>query len=340
MPPPTSSLLKGLFRLRARQRLIPRGECHYQCFDLSRIPARERREVLTLQVSQWTPFSPAEYNIVWSGAKAQVWCWRAQPNQSSGTYLPLHRQSAVESRYYPAPEADAIELVQCRLGVEGRAWEQGVLTFSHWWPELPNSDVWINFQRASGAQPSPVTPEPLSLPPARSPWGRNAPLTATATLSWEKPAWLLLLLGFCSIMGWYGWQTYKAVDVRAKLEHQREQLEEKIDPILTARRDALRDFQAVSAIRSLYGEPSQLVQFDQIIASVPHPDRMQIVEWEYSPGSLSFILSGKSLDPSALVRAFSKLTWGRGVNAKPTKRANEMRVRLSIDASGRASDAR
>ena len=102
------------------------------------------------------------------------------------------------------------------------------------------------------------------------------------------------------------------------------------NPAFSARSAALRDRAAGIAINALWREPSQLQQFADIIAALPNAKDTQIIGWDFHDGELAFVLAGKSLDPSKLVRAFTKVSWARNVAAEPTRQPNQMKLTLDI----------
>jgi len=263
------AFLDALIKKWRPTQVIPRGQCSYRCFDLSSVPARDRREALHLRALQWVPGEQMDFNVVWHGAQAQLWSWQKTTGQGLARTLGSAANAVVETRLYPPPAQSGVRLQVCEQGYEATYWSDGVLCNSHWWPQLPAVQDWVNFQRSAGLKPEARLPQPESVTASSKPWGRNTSLTASGTLRWEKPLWMTLWLSVVFGTGWFGWQIYQLTAAGHALELQRGTLEIQIEPILQARNSARQDQHKAMQVYSLRPDISQLQLLDDVVSKLP-----------------------------------------------------------------------
>jgi len=283
------------------------------------------RQALQLKISQWSPWPAPMSNIILQNGFAQVWCW---PAESNGNKQSKH---LVESRYRPRPETPTqVQLLACDKGVEAQYWQQGILKESHWWPEQPHHQAWLNFQRAAGLE------HPIDLPASLTekltqPWGKDYSLKENALLvSSERMLWTGLPLIVVFFLGWQGAQIYQLTQDINEQNRQQDALSQQIEPILKIRGAIQDDQRYLSQVVNLWQQPRQLELLNQIIAKLPDPAGMKIMLWEYQPNQLRFTLQTTNTDPSLFVKTYSELPWGKDVTAQPDSRGNQITISIRL----------
>ena len=116
--------------------VLARGFCAYTVLDGAAVPARKRRGFVDMAVARWSPFPDPQSHVEWIGDRAMVWAWsRAQVLAAAdGTTLPPPRRILPESLFRGQVQPGGEELVVLDEGVEARAWRDGVMVASRWWP--------------------------------------------------------------------------------------------------------------------------------------------------------------------------------------------------------------
>ena len=314
------------------QWVIGRSLCHYHCFWLKNIPAQERRQALHLKIIQWAPFEQPGFNIVWQGDSAQVWCWDAlQVELPAGTSWRNKAVPLVETRFYRRSEGDQLRLLQCVDGVEGQYWKNGLLAMSRWWAESPTQQDWVNFQRSASLKPEAVSPSIISLPLLQRPWGKSKNGEGMAAQSGNRMLKFVLLAVFF-ILSWKGMEVINFATSLNSIQQQGNILTGDIEPLLQARQAALEDHDQAVFIHGLWPKRGQLQLLDDVVTTLPRPKDMEIEEWIYEPTRLVFMIQGKNLDPSILVRAYEGLEWARNVAAEPDNKTGRMRVSMQFNS--------
>lgn len=312
--------------------VIGRSLCHYHCFHMKDIPAQERRQVLHLKIIRWAPFDHPGFNIVWQGDSAQVWCWDTLqvklPAQVGWRSKAITR---VETRFYPPPEEDGLRLLQCAEGKEGQYWKDGLLVMSRWWAEGPTQQDWVNFQRSASLKPVASLPSVISLPRLQRPWGKSISLAGMAVQSGNLLPKLLLLAVFF-MLSWKGMEVINYSVSIDSIQQQGNILASDIEPLLQARQTALEDYDQAVFINGLWPEHSQLQLLDDVVATLPRSKGMEVEEWVFEPTHLTFMVKGKYLDPSMLVRAYEGLEWSRNVVAEPDNKRGWMQVSMQFNS--------
>ncbi|MEA1889030.1 MAG: hypothetical protein U9N50_04520 [Pseudomonadota bacterium] len=314
--------------------MISRSLCHYHCFQLKNVPVQERRQVLNLKIIQWAPFEQPRFNIAWQGDSAQVWCWDTlQVEFPAETSWLSKAVPLVETRFYQRPEGDQLRLLQCVEGVEGQHWKKGLLAMSRWWAESPSQQDWVNFQRSASLKPEAEVPAAINLPMLNRPWGKSTSLEGMVVQSGNLLPKLLLLVVFF-MLSWKGMEVINFATSINDIQQQGNILANDIEPLLQARKTTLEDYDQAVFIHGLWPEHSQLQLLDDVVATLPRPKDMEIEEWIYEPTHLTFVVKGKNLDPSILVRAYEGLEWTRNVAAEPDNKTGRMRVSMQFNSQG------
>lgn len=313
----------------AREWVIARSLCYYRLFDLRKLPATRRDAALGLEIRQWSPFAAYASYIVWYKGQAQVWIWPlAKQRQAMQENAVKQAQNLPESLLYP-PLAEGVRLLRCAEGIEGQVWQDKLLKASHWWPTEPSVSAWQRFLRAQGLAVGEQLPETQHMTWLATPWAQaNQAVSGAVALLRSETTWILLgLAGLGAVLVWESVAIWKTQQVLQQLESRREQLTEQATPILAARNRALALQQETQDLIDFNRFPSQLELFAVVWEKLPADAK--IVQWEYQPGLLTFIVEAPEADPKAYAELFQPVAQFRDVSAK-TQRRNQQQ--LMIDA--------
>jgi hypothetical protein len=265
-------------RFGASEWVLSRALCRYNHFDLSRLPAAKRKAALALQLPQWSPYSDGQYAIIWQEGFASVWCW---DNSRIDAEIVKHGKMVKSQEKIPecllrAPLQTGLRLLKCLDGIEGQLWQDARLVASRWWPQSPNQQEWLSFQRDCGisaeqqeAQKSTATVQVLPL--LAEPWARIASQAGSTddmpAIEMALYALMLLALGLATvIMGLQHYQTERAIAARvdelATIKH-------KAASIFAARETALNAVARLKSIAAIEPYPEQLVLMVAVAEALP-----------------------------------------------------------------------
>ena len=139
-------------------------------------PLADQWGALRAQSLAWQPFERGALSFALQGDSGLMMAWDASAleEQLTAQGLALDKIELIpEPALCKPPEADGLRLLQLDDGFEGQFWQANFLKSSRWWPELPGTEEWLDFARASGASPggegwdecpSPQVPELLDKP--------------------------------------------------------------------------------------------------------------------------------------------------------------------------------
>jgi hypothetical protein len=235
------------------------------------------------------------------------------------------------------PPADrGVRLIEGCDGYEGQYWSDGGLSGSRWWPELPDERAWILFQRGASVKPDAMIftlPMPLRLDWTDRPWTR---IKRSGSFDLSRLDMRLVAAGIVvAVLAAYGYQGARYL--RARLdsvaqEHEIAARTSAIEPVLTARTQALEDLAAIQVFRELNPFPSQLALMARVTEALPEGDT-RLDDWLYDRGRLELsIASDKPLDVVKLVRSLETSGAFSGVAAERTGNNNTLRLHASVVA--------
>ena len=290
--------------------------------------------MLKLKIARLSPFSRPGYNVIWQDEHALIWCWdeakRSQLLASMKRSL-FSSYATVESRLYsPAIQQTGTRLIKLLEGFEGQYWQRGRLVASHWWPTSPDKTQWSRFLRGAGLPQDQARPEIEAPTRLKRPWGKERMREQKGTAGLERIIWQILAVVSLLAFGWQTGQYYQYRQANTELEQSLTVLSTKIEHILQARNQALRDLQQINLLEQALSGPTQLELLDAVISKLPRPKHNQIAQWDYRPGQLAFVIEGENLDPSSVVRALESLPWGRGVTADPNPNQAQMKITIRL----------
>lgn len=282
------------------------------------------------------------WHVAWSGDQAMAWVW-PQEELSAGAESfsvsmledGLESQSAAVSyvkRFIPEsllrgePLDSGAELVICSDGFEARAWRQGALYASNWWPQAPDQAAWTTFCRGAGIPPA-ALPEVTHALWREKAWTVLAYGSLNAVMDRVRhqvlPAVVgLLLLALCYQLG----SMAKIGFGQMTLNRQIESSTAKVSDILGARNRAEDD---MASIRGLLGlrSTSPQVRLLATVARLLDEENAKVAGWSMpNPDTVEVTISMVTPDPRALVLAFQKSGAFTRVTVEPGRGSNDQLV--------------
>jgi hypothetical protein len=132
--------------------VVARALCRFRHVDFGGLAHADRMPFLRTQLMAWAPFDDSAYAIVTGPDAAVVFAWDQrefeQRARAAGVAV-RPRRVWPETLLLPR-QPDGPALRRCSLGVEGQVWRDGQLRASRWWPQVPDTAAWRNFQRSAG----------------------------------------------------------------------------------------------------------------------------------------------------------------------------------------------
>jgi hypothetical protein len=285
---------------------------------------------LTHQIRQWSPFSEYVSYVVWKNAQAQVWVWeRKQQLQAFEQVEIKSALSLPESVLRARLEQDGIRLVRCLTGVEGQVWQQGILSASRWWLQMPNLLEWNNFLRTHGFEVVNTVPEALVMSLLDKPWGKPRGRFSGTQLRQER---LWVLLGAAVFILLFSWQLitiWKWQQGLSEVQTQIDALSTETTPILDARTQTLADKITVERLMGLNRYPSQLELMAQVAEKLPR-NGAKLVEWFYQAGELRFTVESAAIDPRFYVEAFQSVPIFQEVKSETNNNPNQIVMSMKL----------
>lgn len=320
--------------------VLSRALCRFARFDLGHIPRPQRARALSLQVKPWSPFASTDSCVVWAQDSALVWVWDGDLVNAALTANKLspHRIKIIPEPLLQARREAGLHIVACAEGFEGQAWHDRLLTHSRWWPRLPDTGEWLNFQRDAGIAPE---NQQTVLPPHHekvwldTPWGKPAGLT-DIMLGSQKGEQVLLALAILALAIptlWYAMSLIKLQNASALRATHLRALETRAGPVLAARNQTLDALNRAKALQTISAYPDQLSLMAKVGEKLP-ADGVYLKEWDYSNGKLKFNLTSASkLASSHYVKLFQIPGIFTNVQAAPTSDPTSLALSMDLVAN-------
>jgi hypothetical protein len=310
-----------------REWIISRALCHYRCFDLREIPINRRDSVLQMQIQQWSPFAEHNSFSVWNQGVAQTWLWDSSKVETFQTEQNLKNPYNIPETVLRPKLENGVQLLKCLDGIEGQIWKDNILIASHWWAEIPDIRIWQNFLRAHNALE--FIDVPLQdLPFLAQAWGKARSAFRSSGLLQER--WLIgiLLVTFLTAFIWEGVFVYKWQSAYSSLQKEIETLNEKANPILTAKSQTIEEQKHVERLLGLDLYPNNLELMAKIAEKLPQ--NIKIIEWHYQTGELSFSIEGGTIEPSYYVSTYQAIPLFSDVKSN-SKMANQLTISMKVN---------
>lgn len=310
-----------------REWIISRALCHYRCFDLREIPINRRDSVLQMQIQQWSPFTKYSSFTVWNQGVAQTWLWDFSKIETAQIKQNVKNPSHIPETVLRPKLENGVQLLKCLDGIEGQIWRNNILIASRWWSDIPDIRTWQNFLRAYNALE--FIDVPLQdLPFLTQAWGKARSAFRSSGLLQER--WLIngLLATFLTALSWEGVFIYKWQSASSSLQREIETLNEKVNPILTAKSQTIEEQKYVERLLSLDSYPSNLELMAKIAEKLPQ--NIKIIDWHYQTGELSFSIEGGTIEPSYYVSTYQAIPLFSEVKSN-SKMPNQLTVSMKVN---------
>ena len=308
--------------LGALQWVLSRPLYRFQTFDLSQVPAKNRTQALSLELTQWTPFAKSAYYIGWYDQRALVWGWDANKVDAAimAQGLKPQRVRILPETLLQTPHTEGLCISRCHQGFEGQLWRQGQLDRSRWWPQLPSADEWLMFQRDAAIAPSEQqhqTPAPRVQQFQASPWLSQAGSSDDKSLHGERLGMAAGALALLAATLWYGTAWYKAEVSTSALKDQLPLVQSQVEPLTQARSQALDYLARANVLRALAPYPAQLTLMAKVAQALPK-DKSFVKEWDFKPGQLKItVTSATDISTTTLISQLQQISVLRDVKALP-----------------------
>lgn len=301
--------------------MLARGLSRTRFFSLAELPKSARRSALLVRLQAWSPFPDSGYAVVPGEAGALVFAWdRSQfRRRAEAAGLPAEGVTVIPEVLLLPRRDEGLSLLRCEAGGVAQYWRGGELLHSRWWPDWPDAEEWLNFQRGVGVAlearqalpPRPAAPEAWLDRPWATPVGLEA-LRGQGRL-WEHAAVGALALSLLAPTLWLAraWQESEAALER--VEARRAELESRVKPILQAREQADAAIGAAGAIARQVDHPDALALLAHVSRLLPQ-DGGSIRELEWQGERLHLVLAAPpGASRSAYVKALESGKWLRDV---------------------------
>lgn len=322
---------------------LARALCRYRWIPYEGVPPADRRAFVRLRLLAWSPFADSGYAVVGAvdGAMAFAWDQQAFMQRALGAGLPSRPARVLpETLLHPAHD-DGVVLEPCVVGVEGQVWRDRQLVATRWWPEAPDADGWLNFQRGAGVAASAQTELPPSIEPDAAqplldePWAPVQTLSAMqeqARLRKHALAAALLTVLLLPTL-WLLYANWSvAGEVRA-LDEEKTQLSAQAQPVVTARGQALAAMSQLDTLAAAVAHPDALAILGHVGAHLP-AGGTRVRNFELDGRRLRLVLAVPATTPHIVyVRSLEGGGWLRNVREE-TQDASPGTVALTAEIAG------
>lgn len=324
--------------------LVGRELCLYLEVDASRVPAKQRAGFVALAVRRAAPFADPDYDILWLQDHAAVWYWSRERVRS------LARAPAAGARYRAeavfrgdVPGEDSEQLLVLDViaatgetfsaGVEARAWRQGRLQASRWWPHLPDANAWQTFARGAGLDVSQLPPTPIATRLRDHPLSASSQHSAIiGQLSTQLPL-VAAVVGtlLLASMVWLGAGVARAAWEVRLIEHRIDRLNTRLEKIISARAKADAAQERIHSLLALRPPASQTRLLGEVKRLTP--GQWQLMSWtQSSPELLEVSFKMANADTSAVVAAWEGSPLLQEVAPATVTRAGELTLQAKLSA--------
>lgn len=278
-----------------------------------------------MQLQAWAPFPDSAYAVVLGEAGALVFAWDRSlfRLRAEAAGLPAEGVTVIPETLLLPRQDEGVTISLCEAGCVAQSWRGGELLHSRWWPEWPDAEAWLNFQRGVGVTADAQQPLPARPVAAEAwleqPWAKPLDLNALRGQGrlWEHAALGALVLLLLAPTLWLtrAWQESEAALER--LDARGAELESRVKPILRARVQADAAIGAAQAIATQVDRPDALALLAHISRMLPQ-DGGSIRELEWQGERLHLSLAAPpGASRSAYVQALESGKWLRDVREAP-----------------------
>lgn len=331
----------GVTRVLARGRqeewLVGRELCAFTSIDLSHVPLAKRKTYVRTAVRRIAPFLDCDSHAEFSGTRAMVWMWdRAALADSARASGQLAKAGRVlpESLFRGVPNAgSAVELIEVGAGCEARAWRDGALIASEWWPDAPDAREWAEFVRGAGFDMLP-TPAASAAPLSETAWGGGRASLQDFGSRLRAPGAVvatgLVALAFAVPAG----SIVRLKAQEAAIDSAMDSLDQGLQTIMLARENAERDADEVSRLLALRPPSSVTNAWAAMVNATPGVS-WQLLEWRLlDPRTVEAVLRIERPDLETLVASWEASGTFVDVTAEMGRAADEVTMRATLAPEG------
>ncbi|MEM6485838.1 MAG: hypothetical protein AAF662_12755 [Pseudomonadota bacterium] len=297
--------------------------------DLSGVPAEAEEKYVAMQALRYSPFKEFEkLTIGQEESRLILWIWDADWMQKLRQQLPIAAKNlpVVPETLFRSRRSDGAFLVPCHQGFELQVWQDNRLVSSRWYPEEPKEQQLHLALRAEGVNAVAArVPTSDWLP---RPWSERE-RDLRSLIRDEKNIFLagVAVLLFISAVH-FGFGAITSVKSQW-VGRQIESLGEGVDQRLTMRNDLEQLRDENTELLSLFVPFSQvelLAEFTAALASVDY----QLVDWNYTEGTLLATIRNRKLDTRDVVTRLEKRDLFHDLRIEPGNRPGESVIRIQI----------
>lgn len=326
---------------RRTAQVVSRSLLRVRYFSLGNMPKSARRSALLVQIQAWAPFPESSYAVVWreQGALAFAWDRSLFLRRADAAGLPTEGVTVIPETLLLPCQAEGVTLNLCEAGCVGQYWQGGDPVHSRWWPEWPDAEAWLNFQRGVGIAHDaqlPLPPQPAS-PPAwlEQPWARPLDLDALRGQGrlWEHAAMGALALLLLAPTFWLARDWRESEAALESVNSRKTELESRVKPILEAREQAEAAIGTAQALADQIDHPDAMALLLHLSRVLPQ-DGSKVRELEWQGQQLRLSLSTPpSVQRSVYVKALESGQWLREVREAPESALGSFTVNAVIVGS-------
>ena len=280
------------------------------------MPKRQRKGFVELAVRRAAPFPDPAFDVLWTQDHAAIWYWSRQ-RVTTHADAPVGKvRFRAEALYRGAVcTGTDCELLDYRgadeaipsHGFEARAWRNGRLVATRFWPVPPPLAAWQVFARGAGldpgAGPGTTTVAPLrSTSLAQDRISTASALTGQLAGQWRMIALTVGGLALAALLWQAAGVARAAWEVRA-IQRRIDVITERLADIVAARERADAALARIDAVLALRPPASQT----QLLAEIARitPGTWQLLSWNLSnPETLEVTLKTDNQDPASIVAAW------------------------------------
>lgn len=326
---------------RSRQFVVGRELCLFTLIDASKVPPKQRASMVALAVRRAAPFNDPEFGVAWLGDFAAVWYWSRSriaslagvDGMAGGSHVSYIPEALLVGEASPE---DGVQLLLLAQGMEGRAWKNGRIVASRWWPAQPPLGEWQGFLRGAGLPSIGAPPSAVATQIAEHGWASaqaNAPRLNFASFDAAIPR-LLLGTAFVAAMvmcfefgaiarGLY--ETYQAKEGAASLD-------EPLKRILAAREQVDQNQARIAELLALRAPHSQMALMAEVARVMPGTE-WQLMQWQQPAiGRVDVTVNAASADLEAIVTAWEQSPMFEDVTTETSTRRGEVTIKAKVSA--------
>jgi hypothetical protein len=327
--------------------VLARSQYRVKPVFLGHVEERRRAEAIQLEVAAWRPFAHTAHYVMPQPGGALLVAWdrelvesaQAEAGVNPGE-LEVYPESALRQS-----RAEGVAIRAMIDGVEATIVASGATIANQWWPDKPDSQAWMNFQRAAGLETRfSQCPEPLVAEWMDRPVGYAA--ANSARIEAARETWIIATIALVLAIPtlWYAnnWRLH-AMALRAS-EARLAATEQELDSLLGARSGALTTMARLEQLHAEFSRQDQLAlaaAFSRQVSRVTKIGDLQLSEWDWRDSRLKVTVLVNAAPPSAiaLIKALEANPLFRDVQVVADGNRLKLEMRIEQVAAAGIQDA-